>query len=178
MSSRRLVASDGGEGASNRFRNAAARAALALAALAFLVDAKAAEIKIVDVKAYAYLERAGRLSDNLIGGPPIVDAPKGGAPDGDTATALLLDFIFQGDPNATPKDATATVDLTQINRTGARTITHKVFTKFMFGADGVEHKAVFLEGATCMPLAIDVRAGHSSKSARLEFQCETERAPK
>jgi len=153
-------------------RKAAARVGLTLAALGCLADSKAAELEIVDVKAYAYLERAGRLSENLVGGPPLVDAPRGGAPGGDTATALFLDFVFQGDKNAPPKNASATVDLTQVNRAGARTITHKAFADFVFGADGFEHKAVFLEGATCMPLAIEVHAGQTSKSVKLEFQCE------
>ena len=160
-----------------RARKAVGRVALTLVALGLVAGTKAAELKIVDVKAYAYLERAGRLSENLVGGQALVDAPRGGAPGGDTATALLLDFIFQGDKNASPTDASATVDLTQINQAGARLVTHKTFTNFIFGGDGVEHKAVFLEGATCMPLAIVAHAGHTSKSVRLEFQCEAMRAP-
>ena len=147
-------------------------AAAAVAALQLIASAAAAELKIVDVKAYAYLERAGKLSDDLVGGRALVDAPRGGAPGGDTATALLIDFAFEGDKNASPKYATATVDLTQVNRAGDRVVTHKAFTNFIFGADGVEHKAVFLEGATCMPLAIEVHAGHTSKSARIDFQCD------
>jgi len=154
----------------------AARAAVALVALGLLASAEAAELKIVDVKAYAYLEHAGKLSDDLVGGKAIVDAPRSGALGGDTATALLLDFTFEGDKNASPKYATATVDLTQTNHAGERVVTHKAFTNFIFGADGVEHKAVFLEGATCMPLAIEVHAGHTSKSASLDFQCEVVRA--
>jgi hypothetical protein len=153
-------------------RAVAARAAGALVALGLLASAEAAELKIVGVKAYAYLEHAGKLSDDLVGGKAIIDAPRSGAFGGDTATALLLDFTFEGDKNASPKYATATVDLTQTNHAGERVVTHKAFTNFIFGADGFEHKAVFLEGATCMPLAIEVHAGHTSKSARLDFQCE------
>ena len=150
--------------------------ALSFAALWPLAVVQASEIKIVDVKAYAYLERAGRLSDNLVGGQPLVDAPRGGALGGDTATALFLDFVFEGDKNASPKDASATVDLTQITNTGQHVITHKAFENFAFGADGVEHRAVFLEGATCMPLSIEVHARHSTKTARLDFQCAVVRA--
>jgi hypothetical protein len=153
------------------------RIAATLAAFGLLTSAEAAELKIVEVKAYAYLERAGRLSDNLIGQQALVDAPRGGALNGDTATALLVDFVFQGDKNASPKDVSATVDLTQINQAGERLVTHRAFANFAFGADGFQHKAVFLEGATCMPLAIEVHAGHASKSATLEFQCEAVRAP-
>lgn len=157
----------------DRIRSSASKvAARGLVALGLLASGEAAELKIVDVKAYAYLEHAGKLSDDLVGGKAIVDAPRGGALSGDTATALLLDFTFEGDKNASPKYATATIDLTQTNQAGERVVTHKAFTKFIFGADGVEHKAVFLEGATCMPLAIEVHAGHTSKSAWLDFQCE------
>jgi hypothetical protein len=71
-----------------------ARLAGKLAGLGLLTSASAVELKIVDVKVYAYLERAGKLSDNLIGQQALVDAPRGGALNGDTATALLLDFVF------------------------------------------------------------------------------------
>ena len=139
--------------------------------LALSGGAYAAELKVVDVKAYAFLEHAGKLSEDLIGGESLVDAPKGGAPGGDTATGIFLDFTFAGDKNAAPKYATATVELTQTGRAGQKILTHKAFTNFIFGSDGVEHKAVFLEGATCMPLTIEVRAGKTRKSAKLDFTC-------
>ena len=160
------------------------RTALAILALlplasAAAIDNKAAatEVRIVDIKAYTFLERAGRLSEDSIDAPPLVNAPRGGAPDGDTATALLIDFTFEGDKDASPKDASATVDLTQTNRAGEKIVTHKVFTDFRFGDDGTVHKAVFMDGATCMPLVIDVRAGKTTRSARLDFQCDIVRAP-
>ncbi len=140
--------------------------------------AEAAQLKITDVKAYAFLEHAGKLSDDLVsGGESLVDAPKGGALGGDTATGLLIDFTFEGDKNASPKYATAVVDLTQTGRSGPIT-THKAFTNFIFGPDGIEHKAVFLDGATCMPLAIQVHAGKTEKSAKLDFHCTETVAPK
>ena len=141
-------------------------------------NAGAAQLKITDVKAYAFLEHAGKLSDDLVtSGESLVDAPKGGALGGDTATGLLIDFTFEGDKNASPKYATAVVDLTQTGRSGQIT-THRAFTNFIFGPDGVEHKVVFLEGATCMPLAIQVHAGKTEKSAKLDFHCTETVAPK
>ena len=140
--------------------------------------AGAAQLKVTDVKAYAFLEHAGKLSDDLVsGGESLVDAPKGGALGGDTATGLLIDFTFEGDKNASPKYATAVVDLTQTGRSGPIT-THRAFTNFIFGPDGIEHKAVFMEGATCMPLAIQVHAGKTEKSAKLDFHCTETVAPK
>jgi hypothetical protein len=139
----------------------------------------AAQLKIVDVRAYAFLEHAGKLSDDLVGGgQSMVDAPRGGALGGDTATGLLIDFTFEGDKNASPKYATAVIDLTQTGSAGQPIITHKAFTNFIFGPDGIEHKAVFLEGATCMPLAIQVHAGKTEKTAKIDFHCTETPAPR
>jgi hypothetical protein len=114
---------------------------LNVAALAFLSfgiagGAGAAQLKITDVKAYAFLEHAGKLSDDLVSsGESLVDAPKGGALGGDTATGLLIDFTFEGDKNASPKYATAVVDLKQTGRSGPPITTHRAFTNFIFGPD-------------------------------------------
>jgi hypothetical protein len=151
--------------------------AAAVVSLALAGGAEAAELKIVDVKAYAFLEHAGKLSDDLVSsGQSLVDAPRGGALGGDSATGVLLDFTFEGDKNASPKYATAIVDLTQTGHLGQQVVTHKAFTNFIFGPDGIEHKALFLEAATCMPLAIQVHAGKTEKSAKIDFQCTETRA--
>ena len=155
------------------------RLALAAAILAAsLGETQCADLKIVDIKAYVFLERAGRLSDDLVGGEPLVNTPRGGALGGDTATAVMVDLVFEGDKkapdagkSAPPRPAIATVDLTQTNFAGQRIVTHKVFDDLDFGA-GIDHKVVFLEGATCMPLVVDVHAGKSSKTARLGFKCD------
>ena len=155
------------------------RVAAAVMSLAVAGAGHAAELKIIDVKAYAFLEHAGKLSDDLISSDQsLVDAPRGGALGGDTATGVLLDFTFEGDKNASPKYATAFVDLTQTGHSGQQVVTHKAFTNFIFGPDGTEHKAIFLEGAMCMPLAIQVHAGKTQKMAKLEFSCTEVRAEK
>jgi hypothetical protein len=157
----------------------ALRVIAAATSLALAGAAQAADLKIIDVKAYAFLEHAGKLSDDLLSiDQSVVDAPRGGALGGDTATGLLLDFTFEGDKNASPKYATAVVDLTQTGHSGQQVVTHKAFTNFMFGSDGLEHKVVFLENATCMPLAIQVHAGKTQKAARLDFSCTEVRAEK
>ncbi len=149
------------------------RFAIAAAALGALAgQALAAELRIAEVKAYLFLEHAGKLSEDIVGAPPFANLPKGGGPNHETATGILVDLTFAGDKNAAPKYASATVDITQSGRAGQQIVTRKAFTNFIFGADGVEHKAFFLEGATCMPLAIDVRAGKTEKTAKLDFQCK------
>ncbi len=152
------------------------RIAAGVAALALSSAAGAAELKIVDVKAYVFLEGAGQLSQDIVGAPALVDAPKGGAPGGDTATGVMIDFTFSGDKNFAPKYATATVDLTQTSHTGQQLVTHKAFTGFRFGEDGVEHKAIYLENATCAPVSIVVRAGKSEKQSEINFSCTEMRA--
>ena len=152
------------------------RVAATAACLSIAGSAQAAELKIVDVKAYVFLERAGKLSDDIVGGPALIDAPQGGAPGGDTATGVMLDFVFSGDPNFAPKYATAIVDLTQTNQTGQQLVTHKAFTGFRFGEDGLEHKAIYLENATCAPLTIKVHAGKTDKQIQVDFSCTAVRA--
>jgi hypothetical protein len=145
---------------------------LVVCAVPIAVPAAAAELKIVDVKASLFYERAGRFSDNIIGAPGFENLAKGGGPDHDTATAVLFDLTFAGDKNAAPKYATATVDVTQTSRTGQQIVTHKAFTNFIFGVEGIEHKAFLVENATCMPMAVDVHAGRTAKNVKLEFQCK------
>jgi hypothetical protein len=145
--------------------------ALALAACALPAGAGAAEIKILDVKAFLYLEHAGKFSNDVLGGPAFVNAPRGGAPGGDSATGVLIELTFAGEKNGAPKYATASVDLTQSGRNGQSVVTRKAFASFAFGPDGYQHKALLLDNATCMPLTIDVRAGKTRKTAKLDFQC-------
>jgi hypothetical protein len=144
-------------------------AALGLACMA--APATAADLKIVDVRASLFWERAGKFSEIAVGAQPLENLAKGGGADHDTATAVLFDLTFSGDKNASPKYATATVDITQSSRAGQQIVTRKAFTNFIFGAEGVEHKAFLLENSTCMPITVDVRAGKTTKNVRLDFQC-------
>jgi hypothetical protein len=146
------------------------RLAAALCALA-AGSAGAAELKIVDVKAFLYLEHAGKFSGDIVNAPAFDNLAKGGGPGGEVATAILFDLTFQGDKNAAPKYATATVDVIQTNHSGQQIVTHKAFTNFQFGADGLQHKTFLVENATCMPIAVDIRAAKTAKNAKLDFQC-------
>ena len=134
-------------------------------------SAAAADIKAEDIQAFLFLEKAGKLSDNIADATPLTDLPRGGAPGDDSATGVLLDFTFSGDKNSRPKYATATVDITQSGYARQPIVTHKAFANFAFGADGVTHKAVYMENATCLTLQIEVHAGKSVKDAKLVFQC-------
>ncbi len=84
-------------------------------------SASADDLRIVDIKAFVFLERADRLSNDLVGAATLVNAPRGG----DTATGLMVDLVFQRDKAASEgqksgpsKNALATVDITQTSLAG------------------------------------------------------------
>ena len=146
---------------------------IGLAASAFaLGQAEAADVKIVDVKAFLFLEHAGKFSDNIVDDGPFLNLVNGGAPGSDSASAVLFDLTFSGAKNSAPKYATAAVDVIQATLTGQPVVMHKAFTNFILGPDGLEHKALMVENATCTPLTLDVHAGKTSKTVRLDFSCK------
>jgi hypothetical protein len=134
--------------------------------------AQAADLKIVDIKASLYLEATGKFSEPVTESASFQNLAKGDGPDHQLASAVLLDLTFSGDKNSAPKYATATVDVTQTNHAGQQVVTHKGFTNFVFGPEGIEHKAFLLENATCMPLQVDVHANKTAKTLRLSFACK------
>ena len=134
--------------------------------------AEAADLKITNIKASLYLEDSGKFSDPLAEGDALQNLPKGDGPDRRLASGVLIDLTFSGDKNSAPKYATAVVDVTQTNLAGQQVVTHKGFTNFVFGPDGIEHKAFLLENATCMPLQVDVHANKTAKTLRLAFSCK------
>lgn len=134
--------------------------------------ARAAEVKIVNAKAFLFWERAGKFSDNILGAPGLENLARGGGANNDTASAVMFDLVFAGDKNSAPKYATATVDVTQSSRTGQAVVTHKAFTNFVFGSEGLEHKAFLMENATCMPMTVEIRSGKTVKVVSLEFSCK------
>ena len=135
-------------------------------------SARAADLKIVDIKASLFLEASGKFSEPVAEVAPMENLAKGDGPDRRLASAVLIDLTFTGDKNASPKFATATVDVTQTNHSGQQVVTHKAFTNFIFGPEGVQHKAFLLESATCMPLQVDVHANKTAKTLRLAFSCK------
>jgi len=134
--------------------------------------AQAADLKIIDISASLYLEATGKFSGPLAQGASLQNLAKGDGPDHQLASAILVDLTFSGDKNSAPKYATATVDVTQTNHAGQQVVTHKGFTNFVFGPDGIQHKAFLLENATCMPLQVDVHANKTAKTLRLSFSCK------
>ena len=149
--------------------SAAAGAAVLLAAS----GASAAEVKIFDIKAYMFLEKTGHLSANIADSKEAFkNVSTGGGPGGEAASGILVEFVFAGDKNSAPKYASALINITQSGKNGQKAKTTKAFGGFQFGDSGEVHKALFLENATCMPLEIEVKAGKSTKTAKIEFACD------
>ena len=142
-----------------------------LTLIALPASGHAADIAISDIKGYLFLEKAGKLSNDIMGGGALTNVPKGGGPGGDSASGVMLDFVFTGDKNSQPKYAVASIDVTTTNKSGQRVVTHKAFANFAFGPDGTTHKPLFLENSTCMNMIIEVHAGKSRKDAKLAFVC-------
>ena len=146
--------------------------AFASAFAALASPALAADVRITDIKAFLFLERSGKWSANIVGSPAFADVAKGGGPEQEPATGVFFDLTFSGDKNSTPRYATATVNIAQTGKTGQQIVTHKAFTNFIFGADGIQHKALFVENATCMPMSIEVKTPKAQKAAKFDFECK------
>ena len=143
------------------------------AVLAMASGVRAADVKVSDIKAYLYLEKSGRLSENIIGAKEaFVNTSTGGGAAREPASNILIEIVLLGDKNTAPKFASALVNITQSGKNGQKSRTTKAFGGFQFGDIGEVHKSVFLENATCMPLEIEVKAGKSTKTVKAEFSCE------
>jgi hypothetical protein len=133
----------------------------------------AADVKVTDIKGYLFLERSGRLSANIFAAPgPFKNLSTAGGADGEPASNMLLEFVFTGDKNSAPKYASALINIIQSGKNGQKARTTKAFGGFVFGDGGEAHKSLFIENATCMPLEIEVKAGKSVKTVKVEFACD------
>ena len=153
-------------------RSLSAAAALA-AGVAAATAAAAADVKITDIKAYLFQERSGRLSANILDSKDAFkNLSTGGGAGGEAASNILLEFVFSGEKNSAPKFSSALINIIQSGKDGHKATTTKAFGGFVFGESGEVHKSLFLENATCMPLEIQVKAGRSAKTAKVEFSCD------
>jgi hypothetical protein len=157
-----------------RRHRAFARAALLVGVLAAVAasPARAAVIKVSAIRAYVFLEHSGHLSEDLVAQRgPLRDVPSDTSPLKEPASNLLIDITFASDPGTTPKYADVIVNLIQTGRNDQKIVTKRALGHFSFGADGIDHKSIMLEDGVCMPLEIEVKAGKSVKTAKLEFGC-------
>ncbi len=133
----------------------------------------AQEIRLGDLSAHLYLERSGRLSDDLFAlkSPNLKDVPRGEGVFGEPANMLVLNVQLLGAPNTQPKYASAMVNITTTNRAGQRRIETRPLLGFVFGADGRLNRPVVLDNVTCSKVEIEVKSRSAAKRAELAFTC-------
>lgn len=139
-------------------------------------------VSLVDVKAQLFLERSGRLSDNIAGAKKTFHNTVLGEGDaGEPADAILVTLTFQGDKNSRGSDKLARdmaqVKVTQQAKTGTKMLLNRVYGGFVFGENGLSHKAFLIDSATCAPLEIDAKIGKTRKTVKLEFSCDLPKTP-
>ncbi len=163
----------------NRIIPAASLAVLAafLACISAPVMAQTSGIVIQDVKMQLFLERTGTLSENIVGvKKTFFNTVLGQGDAGEPADAVLVTLIFQGPKNSKGSDKIARdlaqVKVTQHAKTGPRTLLNRVYGGFLFGENGLAHKAFLIDNATCSPLEIEAKLGRSRKQVKIDFKCD------
>jgi hypothetical protein len=148
--------------------------AIGIAALvAVCSSASAQEVRLGDLRAHLYLERSGRLSDDLLAmkGAKLTDVPRGEGVFGEPANTVVITITLIGAPNTKPQHASALVNITTTNRTGQRRTETRPLMGFVFGEDGRLNRPIVLDNVTCSKIEIEVKARGGTKRAELPFTC-------
>ncbi len=143
---------------------------------AFSTSDAVAQVAVAEIRAQLFLERSGRLSENLVGaGKTLRNTATGEGEAGEPADAVLVTLVFTGAKNSKSSDRIArdlaSVTVRQKTKAGEKIALSRVYGGFLFGESGRIHKAFLLDNATCAPLDIEVKVGKSAKAARIDFAC-------
>ncbi len=158
----------------SRGRKSIVRPAVGLIAFVASVSAASAqEVRLGDIRAHLYLERSGRLSDNILGlrDAKLTDLPRGEGVFGEPVNTVVLNIELLGAPNTQPKHATALVNITTTNRTGQRRTETRPLMGFVFGQDGRLNRPIVLENITCSKVEVEVKSRAAAKRTQLDFTC-------
>lgn len=134
-------------------------------------------IALQDLKVQLFLERTGTLSENIVGSRKKFHNTMLGQGDaGEPADAVLVTLVFEGTKNTRGSDKLARdlaqVKVTQTTPAGQRILLNRVYGGFLFGDNGLAHKAFLIDNATCAPLEVEAKIGRTRKTAKIEFSCE------
>lgn len=145
-------------------------------AVSLIASPATAQVAVAEIRAQLFLERSGKLSENLVGANAALhNTIIGEGAAGEPADAILVTLAITGPKNAKSSDKIArdlaSVTVKQKAKTGERILLRRAYGGFLFGESGRIHKAFLLENATCAPLEIEVKLGRSSKVAKLDFSC-------
>jgi hypothetical protein len=135
-----------------------------------------APVAVEDIRVQLFLERSGRLSDNIVGAKKSFRNTVIGEGDaGEPAESVLVTLVITGPKNKTSSDKIArdlaSVTVTQASKQGPKVLLRRAYGGFLFGEQGRVHKAFFLDNATCAPLEVDVKLGKTRKTVKVDFSC-------
>lgn len=136
-----------------------------------------AQVAVEDVQIQLFLEKSGRLSENLVGTKKtFFNTPAGEGDAGEPADSLVITLTFAGPKNTVSSEKiardVASITVTQTTKAGPKVL-RKAYASFRFGENGKAFKMFSMDGATCLPLEVEVKVGRSRKSARIDFACST-----
>jgi hypothetical protein len=145
-----------------------------LASILFAASAQA-QVAVEDVQVQLFLEKSGKLSENLVGTKKkFVNTPAGEGDAGEPADSLIVTLTFTGPKNTTSSDKiardVASISVTQMTKAGPKVL-RKAYAGFRFGENGKAFKAFSMDGATCLPWEVEVKVGKSRKTAKIDFEC-------
>lgn len=150
----------------------------ALVLLGSGVTVAAQDIRVGDITAHVFLERSGRLSDDLLTQrqAKFADLPRGEGPYGEPANTVIFVVTLQGAKNTQPKFAAAIVNITVRNRLGQVRTERRALEGFVFGEDGTLKRPIVLENATCSGLQVEVKTQRFTRNAKVDFTCTEPKA--
>jgi hypothetical protein len=133
----------------------------------------AQEVRLGDLRAHVYLERSGKLSDDILSikNARLTDLPRGEGVFGEPANTVVVNVQLLGAPNTQPKHASAIVNIVTTNRTGQRKTETRPLLGFVFGEDGRLNRPIVLTDVTCSKVEIEVKSRAAAKRAELPFTC-------
>jgi hypothetical protein len=152
-----------------KMRIAAASAGLVLSC----GGAMAQEVRLGDLRAHLYLEKSGKLSDDVLAikNAKLTDLPRGEGVFGEPANTVVLNVQLLGAPNTQPRHASAMVNITTTNRAGQRRTETRPLLGFVFGDDGKLNRPIVIADVTCSKVEIEVKSRAATKRAELPFTC-------
>jgi hypothetical protein len=138
----------------------------------------AQEIRIADLRAHLYLERTGKLSDDVLAlqRPNLTDIPRGEGVFGEPANTVVINVGLAGAPNTQPRHASAIVNIITTNRTGQRKTETRPLMGFVFGPDGRLNRPIVLDNITCSKVEVEVKTRGGVRRAALDFTCTEPKA--
>jgi hypothetical protein len=151
-------------------------AAFAMISCAFMLSTPArAQVAVDDLQVQLFMEKSGKLSENLVGTrKKLVNTPAGEGDAGEPADSLVITLTFAGPKNTTSSDKiardVASISVTQMTKAGPKVL-RKAYAGFRFGENGKSFKVFSMDGATCLPLEVEVKVGKSRKAAKIDFEC-------